>query len=99
MPKSQRKLSSKIGAAPPEIIAVCERPGYLDHLQGGKYRVTLEAWDGSRWKLLCEEQGEEVWLLEYPPSSMMAHYCILGAKNQAFIKPPRESPPDPDIPF
>ena len=99
--KKSKKIQKKKEPEPipPEIIAICERPGFLDHLQGGKYRLTLEAWDGRRWKLLCDDQGDEVWLLEYPPHSSMAHYVLQGGQPKMFSKPPKEFPAGQDIPF
>ena len=76
-----RKL--KFTKPPSSIIEVCERPGHLDHLKGAAFRVTVETFDAKsrKWKTLTSDTGNEVWLLEYPPHSRMAHYCLQGANS------------------
>jgi hypothetical protein len=87
----------KVEAA--EIIEICEQPGFLDHLQGKQFRVTLEGFDSERnaWVKITQDEGSEVWLLQYPPISTMAHYCLQGAKYTPPPAPPEVT--DDDIPF
>ena len=76
--KTKHQIKRK--QAPAEIIAICERPGYLDHIERGTIRVLVELYDEKRgrWQRLTEDIGNEIWLLEYPPHSRMAHYCLQG---------------------
>ena len=68
---------------PPEIIEICERPGYLDHLQNRQFRVRAEVYNekSKKWDMLTEDEGNEIWLVEYPPHSRMAHYVLQGVKG------------------
>jgi hypothetical protein len=87
----------KVKAA--EIIEICEQPGYLDHLQGKQFRITLEVFDAEHnsWVKITQDEGNEVWLLQYPPNSTMAHYCLQGAK---YTPPPEPKEVyDEDVPF
>jgi len=69
---------------PPEIIEICERPGYLDHLKDAQFRVRVETFNpkSKTWKLLTQDEGSEIWLVEYPPRSRMAHYVLQGVKDE-----------------
>jgi hypothetical protein len=66
---------------PEEIIEICERPQYLDHLEGGLFRVTVQALSGKKWHVIMEEMGDEIWLLEYPPNSSMFHVNLKGLEH------------------
>ena len=68
---------------PPEIIEICERPGYLDHLQNRRFRVRVEVFNekSKKWDALTEDEGNEIWLVEYPPHSRMTHYVLQGIKH------------------
>jgi hypothetical protein len=87
---------------PPEIIEICERPGYLDHLQNSTFRVTVEVFDEtsrpSGWRKLTSDTGNELWLLEYPPHSQMVYYCLQGVPLSA-IRQAAKKGEDDEIPF
>jgi hypothetical protein len=98
--------------APPEIIELCERPGYIDrkqHADGIRICVELFDADKKQWRTLTSDIGNDVWLLQYPPHSKMAHYCLQGCEfkspngNLKFEPAPESdiepSIKDDDIPF
>lgn len=78
----QKVKKATVKEIPPEIVAICERPGYLEHLQGQRFRVTVTGLDAQtkKWMPLTQDEGNELWLLEYPPHSKMAHYCLQGVE-------------------
>ena len=100
--KKKAESTAKPKQAPREVISICEAPGFLDHLKGGTYRVTLEEYVGNSWRLICSDTGNEAWLLEYPPFSHIAHYSVSNVDfifkagpEKTFVR----TAPDPDIPF
>jgi hypothetical protein len=103
MAKKKRRAKQAPKQPPPEIIAICERPSYLEHIKtvnNEKIRITVEISNGKGWKQLTSDEGVEIWLLEYPPHSCMAHYCLKGVKAERPVEQQwRSIATDDDVPF
>jgi hypothetical protein len=103
--KIAKPVKIVIKQAPTEIIELCERPGYIDRIQhedGIRIRVELFDPDKKQWRTLTSDTGNEAWLLEYPPHSKMAHYCLQGCEFKSpngnlKFKPSPESDIEPTI--
>ena len=78
--------SEKVKVA--EIISIADTPGFLDHLFGRRFRVRVECYDDKNevWQDLAVDEGNEVWLLQYPERTNMLHVAL-----QADRTPPKET--------